>query len=81
MEGENGKSFLESNFGIFVEGHTNYVLGVAITSDNKYAVSGSADNTVRVWNLQEKRHLAVLEGHTSSVNSVAITSNNKYAVS
>ena len=39
-------------------------LSVAITSDNKYIVSGGWDNTVRIWNLQDKTQEAVLQGHT-----------------
>ena len=40
---------------------------VAITSDNKYIVSGGSDKTVRIWNLQDKTQEAVLQGHTDSV--------------
>ena len=32
-------------------GHTSYVRGVALTSDARRAVSGSADNTLRMWDL------------------------------
>ena len=59
----------------------NWVRSVAITSDNKYIVSGGMDKTVRIWNLQDKTQEAVLQGHTDSVKSVAITSDNKYIVS
>jgi GTPase SAR1 family protein len=34
-----------------LEGHTNIVLGVAVTSDGRRAISGSGDRTVRVWDL------------------------------
>ena len=67
MAGDYGKNFLKNNYGLLIEGHINWVKSVAITSDNKYAVSGSFDKTVRIWNLQEKRQEAVLEGHTSHV--------------
>ena len=40
------------------------VNSVAITSDNKYIVSGGDDKTVRIWNLQDKTQEAVLQGHT-----------------
>ena len=40
------------------------VTSVAITSDNKYIVSGGHDKTVRIWNLQDKTQEAVLQGHT-----------------
>ena len=34
-----------------LEGHTNSVWGVAVAPDGRRAISGSADTTVRVWNL------------------------------
>jgi WD40 repeat protein len=52
------------------QGHTSYVRSVAITSDNKYIVSGSRDNTLRVWNLKNKTQEAVLQGHTKPITSV-----------
>ena len=61
---ENAKLLLEEEYGLFLEGHTDLVNSVAITSDNKYIVSGGYDNTVRIWNLQDKTQEAVLQGHT-----------------
>ena len=31
-----------------LQGHTSYVYTVAVTSDNKYIVSGSDDKTIRI---------------------------------
>ena len=42
-----------------LQGHTDSVISVAITSDNKYIVSGGNDKTVRIWNLQDKTQEAV----------------------
>ena len=57
-------------------------------SDSKFIISGSGDpfdddseNTIRIWNLLEKRQEAVLEGHTSAVQTVAVISDNKYIIS
>ena len=33
-------------------GHSNGVNSVAISSDGKYIVSGSGDNTIKIWNLE-----------------------------
>ena len=44
-------------------------------------VSGSHDKTVRIWNLQERKIIAVLEGHTSFVISLAVTPDNQLIVS
>ena len=62
-------------------GHWSSVSCVAITSDNKYIVSGGHESTVRIWNLLDKTQEAVLLGHWSSVSCVSITSDNKYIVS
>ena len=35
-------------------------------------VSGSSDNTGRIWSLESLECLHVLEGHTDAVNAVAI---------
>ena len=52
-----------------------------MTSDNKYIVSGSIDNTIRTWSLLLKRQDTVLQGHTLGVVTLAVTSDNKYIVS
>jgi WD40 repeat protein len=62
-------------------GHQSFVSAVAITSDNKYVISASCDNTLKVWNWQTGEQLRTLTGHSGSVNAVVITSDNKYAIS
>ncbi|MBE9545939.1 MAG: protein kinase [Proteobacteria bacterium] len=64
-----------------LKGHTEGVNCVAITPDGRYAVSGSNDYTIRVWELETGRSVRALEGHTAMVNSVAITPDGRYAVS
>jgi WD40 repeat protein len=61
-----------------LEGHESYVNSVAISRDNKYIVSGSYDQTVRLWNLQKKREEAVFTGHISIVQCIAISRDNRY---
>ncbi|MEK6589057.1 MAG: caspase family protein [Nitrospinota bacterium] len=34
-----------------LKGHENAVYGLAFSSDSRYLISGSADNTARIWNL------------------------------
>ena len=64
-----------------LEGHENHVTTLAITSDNKYIISGSSDRTVRIWDLQEKKQKAILRGHTDEIVTVVVTSDNKFIVS
>jgi hypothetical protein len=56
-----------------LRGHADSVYGVAVTADGRLAVSGSHDNTVRVWDLERRACLAILQGHESRVDGVAVT--------
>ena len=44
-----------------------------MTPDGKHVVTGSFDNTIKVWNLDTGKEERTLEGHSNSVNSVAVT--------
>lgn len=61
--------------------HTGYVERVAVTSDGRRAVSGSADNTVRVWDLETGRCVFTLGGHNGVVYGVAVSADGRVAVS
>ena len=53
---------------------------MAITSENKYIVSASADYTFRIWSVDKRISLAVLEGALNA-SKLLITFDNKYIVS
>ena len=72
---------LQLNFNLCLQGHSNCIKSVVVTSDNKYVISGSADNNIIIWNFLEKRQEAILRGHTSWVDTLALTSDNKYVIS
>ena len=44
-----------------MEGHKGEVTGVALTESGDKAVSGSVDDTVKIWNTDLKSGLASLE--------------------
>ena len=46
-----------------LEGHGDEVTALAVTPDGRRAVSGSCDNTLKVWDLERGAELATLEGH------------------
>jgi WD40 repeat protein len=56
-----------------LSGHTGEVLSVAFAPDGKTLASGSADNTVKVWDAATGTLLRTLSGHTDAVNSVAFS--------
>ncbi|KAG1827592.1 WD40-repeat-containing domain protein [Suillus subaureus] len=65
-----------------LQGHTGYVNTVAISSDGNRIVSGSDDQTVRVWDMKTGEGVgAPFRGHTGRVLSVAISPDGKHIVS
>jgi WD40 repeat protein len=63
------------------DGHTDEVKSVALSSDGHYGLSGSLDQTVRVWDLVTGKEDKVLRGHNKQVWSVAFHPNNRQAFS
>jgi WD40 repeat protein len=57
------------------------VIAVAVTPDGRRAVSGSRDETLRVWDLEMGREERMLEGHTDDVNAVAVTPDGRRVMS
>ncbi len=53
-----------------MKGHTDYVNSVGFNHDGTKIVSGSFDNTIRVWNVDTGECILTLKGHTSYVLSV-----------
>jgi small GTP-binding protein len=64
-----------------MEGHTSSVWGVALSDDGRYALTGSGDNTVRLWEVDSGKCVRVMEGHTSSVRGVALSKDGTLAYS
>jgi len=54
---------------------------VAFSPDGKQVVSGSGDDTVRLWDAATGAPLQTLEGHTGWVSSVAFSPDGKQVVS
>src|SRR4028119_1285081 len=64
-----------------LEGHSNSVNAVAVTADGKRAISGSSDNTLKIWDLTTGKEEVTLKGHNHWVNAVAVTEDGKRAIS
>ena len=61
-----------------LKGHTEGVTSVAIAVNGKYIVSGSKGRTVRIWEFQNKRQLAITTVSSNEFKTVAIISDNIY---
>ncbi|KAJ3011772.1 UNVERIFIED_CONTAM: hypothetical protein HDU68_001533, partial [Siphonaria sp. JEL0065] len=64
-----------------LHGHTAAVCGVVYSADGKTVVSGSWDETVKVWDTRTGECIRTLTGHTDAVTSVAISADSKTVVS
>ena len=53
-----------------LEGHTSFVMSVAVSSDGTRLISGSYDKTVKVWDADTGACLLTLKGHPKAVYSV-----------
>ncbi|MBE9005623.1 WD40 repeat domain-containing protein [Fortiea sp. LEGE XX443] len=54
-------------------GHSGKVASVAISPDGEILVSGCADQTINIWNLQTGKQIRTLAGNLGEVSSVAIS--------
>jgi len=64
-----------------LKGHSHYVQDVAISSDGQFALSGSWDGTLRLWDLNTGNTTRRFVGHTKDVLSVAFSADNRQIVS
>ena len=56
-----------------LQGHTEGVMSVAFSPDGRYAISGSRDKTIRIWDLGTGEEVRRWEGHRLGVWSIAIS--------
>jgi WD40 repeat protein len=59
------------------EGHDGPVMACDVSDDGKHLVSGSKDDSIKVWALENALNLRTFEGHEDWVISVNITRDRK----
>jgi guanine nucleotide-binding protein subunit beta-2-like 1 protein len=72
------------NYGIperRLTGHSHFVQDVAISVDGMFALSGSWDGTLRLWDLNNGQTTRRFIGHSRDVLSVAFSADNRQIVS
>ncbi|WP_149977355.1 nSTAND1 domain-containing NTPase, partial [Microcystis aeruginosa] len=62
-------------------GHNGSVYSVNFSPDGKTLVSGSDDNTIKLWNVETGEEIRTLKGHDNWVNSVSFSPDGKTLVS
>jgi tricorn protease-like protein len=62
---------VSSNLERILKGHSQGVRSVGFAADGQTVASGSADQTVRLWNVETGESKAILRGHSDEVTSVA----------
>uniref|UniRef100_A0A7N0RDK2 Guanine nucleotide-binding protein subunit beta-like protein n=1 Tax=Kalanchoe fedtschenkoi TaxID=63787 RepID=A0A7N0RDK2_KALFE len=74
----------DSNYGVpkrRLTGHGHFVQDVVLSSDGQFALSGSWDNELRLWDLAAGVSARRFVGHTKDVLSVAFSIDNRQIVS
>jgi len=74
----------EDNYGFprrSLTGHSHFVSEVVISSDGQFALSGSWDGTLRLWEINTGRTTRRFVGHEKDVLSVAFSADNRQIVS
>lgn len=62
-------------------GHTNQLSMAVFSADGKKFVSGSYDQTIRLWDVESGQELKVFSNHTEWVKGVAISQDDEIVVS
>lgn len=62
-------------------GHTAYVTSLDVSADGRIAASGSADSTIRLWDVESGDCLGVLKGHDHRVEEVSLSADGRRLLS
>ncbi|TNE51012.1 MAG: hypothetical protein EP343_06125 [Deltaproteobacteria bacterium] len=65
----------------YLQGHGKVVLSVAFSEDGKTLLSASADQTLRLWDVQTGAMKRILKGHEGTVRSARFFLNDQAIVS
>ena len=75
------KEMIMKEYDLVIEGHQSYINYLVVTRDGKFIISGSSDQTIRIWRVPDLFQLAILRGHKSKITIVEVSCDSKYIVS
>ena len=64
-----------------MDGHSNFIQDVQISSDSQYGLSASWDGSLRLWDLEKAQSTCRFVGHTKDVMSCAFSPDNRQIIS
>jgi WD40 repeat protein len=64
-----------------LDGHSGEIRALAISHDGRFGLSGSVDNSLRLWDLDTGKELRSFRGHTKQVWGVAFVPGTKHVLS
>ena len=62
-------------------GHADAVNEIYLSRNGRYVLSGSEDNTLKLWSVEKGVCMRTFTGHSDSIESVALNTDGSYAVS
>ncbi len=66
---------------LILRGHTGSVNSVAFSPDNRLVVSGSADGSIRIWDVTNGKMSRLIQGHEVTIRSTLFTPDGRYIIS
>ncbi len=64
-----------------VQAHDDEVLAVAFSHNGKYALSASADRSLKLWTIETGKMVRIFRGHQDRVTTLAISPDDQYVLS
>ena len=63
-----------------LRGHSGAIFSLCISSDDKFLLSGSFDNTIRIWDVETATSVRALQFHSDIMKAVQLSKDNNYIV-